>query len=127
MTSKERPLSPHIQIYRPQLTAVLSITHRLTGVGLAAGLLVLVYWLSSAAYGPEAYHKATALLGSGLGRVLLFAWSVALFYHLSNGIRHLLWDTGRGLEIAQVYRSGYAVLASTAILTILAWVVGLSG
>ncbi|MBF0094444.1 MAG: succinate dehydrogenase, cytochrome b556 subunit [Alphaproteobacteria bacterium] len=127
MTSKNRPLSPHVQIYRPQITSVLSITHRITGVGLAVGLLLLTYWLSSAAYGPEAYHKATAFLGSWFGQVLLFGWTVALFYHLTNGIRHLLWDTGRGLEIPQVYRSGRVVVASTVVLTVLAWAVGLSG
>ena len=127
MTRKNRPLSPHVQVYRPQLTSVMSITHRMSGLALAAGAVMLVFWLSSAAYGADMYHVFTGFLNSWLGRVLLFAWSAALFYHLSNGVRHLLWDMGCGLEIPQVYRSGYAVLAATAILTGLAWAVGLSG
>lgn len=126
MTPKNRPLSPHVQIYRPQLTSVLSITHRITGVALAVGLLLLVYWLSSAAYGPKTFAAAQAFLGSWFGRVLLFGWTFALFYHLSNGIRHLLWDAGRNFELAQVYRSGYVVIVAAAVLTLAAWVVGLS-
>lgn len=125
MTQRERPLSPHIQVYKKQLTSVMSITHRVTGVGLAVGTLMLVYWLSSAAYGPDVYLDAQAFIGSWFGQVLLFGWSVSLFYHLSNGIRHLLWDIGWGFELPRVYRSGYAVLAATAVLTAVAWIVGL--
>lgn len=125
MTQRERPLSPHIQVYKKQLTSVMSITHRITGVGLAVGTLMLVYWLSSAAYGPDVYLDAQAFIGSWLGQVLLFGWSVSLFYHLSNGMRHLLWDIGWGFELPQVYRSGYAVFAATAVLTAVAWIVGL--
>lgn len=125
MTQRERPLSPHIQVYKKQLTSVMSITHRITGVGLAVGTLMLVYWLSSAAYGPDVYLDAQAFIGSWFGQVLLFGWSVSLFYHLSNGIRHLLWDIGWGFELPRVYRSGYAVLAATAVLTAVAWIVGL--
>lgn len=120
-TSYKRPLSPHLQIYKPQLTALLSISHRATGVFLSLGTLVLVYWLMAAATGPEAYQQAQHLLGSSIGLLLLFAWSFSLFYHLCNGIRHLFWDAGYGFELKTVYRSGYLVLATTFILTLLAW------
>lgn len=125
MSSSDRPLSPHIQVYRPQLTSVLSILHRLTGVALAVGTLLLVYWLAAAALGPGAYEGARGFLGSWLGMVLLFGWSLALFYHLCNGVRHLAWDAGYGLSLVSTYGSGWAVLVATAALTLLAWIVGL--
>ena len=126
MSVQNRPLSPHLQVYRPQLTSVLSILHRATGVAVAAGTLLLVYWLASAAAGPEAYAGAQGFVGSPLGLILLFGWSVALFYHLCNGIRHLAWDAGFGFELPSVYRSGWAVVIGTAVLTLLAWIVGLT-
>jgi succinate dehydrogenase / fumarate reductase cytochrome b subunit len=126
MTIDPRPLSPHLQIYRWQLTSVLSILHRFTGIALTVGTLLLVWWLVAAANGPDAFESAQWFLGSWLGLLLLFGWSVALFYHLCNGIRHLWWDTGRGLELSGVYASGWAVLAGTAILTILAWIAGIA-
>ena len=94
----ERPLSPHLQIYRPQITSVLSITHRATGIVLSLGAVLLVVWLVSAASGPEAFDVAQACAGSWLGYIFLFGFSVCLFYHLLNGIRHLFWDTGHGLR-----------------------------
>lgn len=117
----KRPLSPHLQIYRPQLTSFMSITHRATGVFLSLGTLVLVYWLMAAATGPDAYQHAQTLLSSGIGLLLLFAWSFSLFYHLCNGIRHLFWDAGCGLEIKTVYFTGYLVLVATLLFTALAW------
>ena len=126
MAIDPRPLSPHLQIYRWQLTSVLSILHRVTGVALTVGTILLVWWLVAAANGPESFESAQWFLGSWLGLLLLFGWSVALFYHLCNGLRHLWWDTGSGLDLRSVYASGWAVLVGTAILTILAWVVGLS-
>ncbi len=126
MSTQNRPLSPHLQIYKPQITSVLSILHRITGVALAFGALLLVYWLVAAASGPEAFATAQAFFGGPLGLLLLFGWSVALFYHLCNGIRHLFWDAGLGFELPTVYRSGYLVVASTAILTLLAWIIGFS-
>ena len=125
MTSETRPLSPHLQVYRPQLTSVLSILHRLSGLALALGTILLVWWLTAAAAGPEAYAGMQDFLGSWLGLVLLFGWSLALFYHLCNGIRHLWWDTGRGFELPAVYAGGWAVVAATALLTAAAWIVGL--
>ena len=126
MAQSERPLSPHLQIYRPQLTSILSITHRAAGVALAVGTLLLVYWVVAAASGPEAYASAQRCIGSVLGRLCLFGWSVALFYHLCNGIRHLFWDAGYGFELKTAYASGYAVLAGTAVLTVLAWILAYS-
>ena len=126
MRSADRPISPHLQIYRWQLTSVLSILHRAAGVALSIGAIVLVWWLVAAASSPEAFDAVTEFLYSWLGLLLLFGWSVALFYHLCNGIRHLWWDTGRGLELGSVYAGGWAVLAATAVLTVLVWIVGLS-
>jgi succinate dehydrogenase / fumarate reductase cytochrome b subunit len=127
MTQAERPLSPHLQVYRWQLTSVLSILHRATGVGLSLGTVLLVCWLVAAAQGPEAYAGMQGFLRTWLGLLLLFGWSVALFYHLCNGIRHLWWDTGHGLELKSVYAGGWTVLAATAVLTAIAWLIGLSG
>ncbi|MCW8846844.1 MAG: succinate dehydrogenase, cytochrome b556 subunit [Gammaproteobacteria bacterium] len=121
MTTKNRPLSPHLQVYRWQITMVMSILHRATGIALALGSLVLVYWLASLASGPAAYADAQALLGSNLARVLLGCVSFAFFYHLSNGVRHLVWDTGRGFEISQLYRSGYLAVAASIVLTAGFW------
>jgi len=126
MRTDPRPLSPHLQIYRPQLTSVLSITHRATGVALSVGTLLLVWWLVAAANGPDSYDNVQRFLGSWIGLVLLFGWSVALFYHLCNGLRHLWWDTGRGLDLPSVYASGWAVLAATGLLTAIAWIAGIS-
>jgi len=126
MTGENRPLSPHLQVYQPQLTSVLSIMHRLTGIALGVGTLLLVYWLVSAASGPEAFASAQAFIGSVIGYLLLLGWSVSLFYHLANGIRHLFWDAGYGFELEHAYRSGWAVLIATAALTVLAWIIGLA-
>jgi succinate dehydrogenase / fumarate reductase cytochrome b subunit len=126
MISDPRPLSPHLQVYRWQLTSVLSILHRMSGIALSVGAILLVWWLGAAADGPEPYAKFQHFMGSWLGLLLLFGWSVALFYHLCNGIRHLWWDTGRGLELKSVYASGWTVVVATGVLTVVAWVAGLS-
>ncbi len=120
--STNRPLSPHLQVYRPQLTSVLSITHRATGVFLALGTPLLVWWFAAIAGGAESFVRAQAFFGSFFGRLLLFGWSLALFYHLCNGIRHLAWDIGEGFEIDTVYKSGWAVLVAAGVLTLLSWV-----
>lgn len=124
MSAENRPLSPHLQVYRPQLTSVLSFMHRFTGAGLAVGTLLLVYWLVAVASGPDAYETAQNLIGSFIGRLFLFGWTVALFYHLCNGIRHLVWDTGRALDLEGVYLGGWLVLIGTAALTLLSWIFG---
>jgi succinate dehydrogenase / fumarate reductase cytochrome b subunit len=126
VSDTQRPLSPHLQVYRPQLTSVLSILHRITGVALVVGSLVLVWWVVAAASGADYFAYVQGWIGSWLGYLLLFGWSVALFYHLCAGIRHLVWDAGYGFELDTVYKSGWAVVAATATLTVLAWVIGLS-
>ena len=124
MAGHPRPLSPHLQVYRPQLTSFTSILHRLTGIGLAVGLLYLVCWLVAAASGLEAFDRLQSFNGSIIGKLLLLGWSIAFFFHLLNGIRHLAWDAGWGFELPAAYKTGYAVLIGTAVLTILAWVIG---
>jgi len=121
MEKSQRPLSPHLQIYRPQLTSVLSITHRGTGIALFIGTLVLVYWLLAAASGAEAYASAQQLLGSWFGRIVLLGFSFSLFYHLCNGIRHLFWDVGLGFELKTTYASGTVVVIVSITMTVLAW------
>ena len=121
--ARNRPLSPHLQVYKPQSTSALSILHRITGGALVVGTVLLVYWLGAIAAGPEAYATAQAILGSFIGKVLLFGWSWALFYHLSNGIRHLFWDAGYGFELPTVYLSGKLTVVASFVLTILLWVV----
>ncbi len=121
MATSNRPLSPHLQIYRPQLTSVMSILHRATGVALTVGTLLLVYWLIAAASGAEAYEHAQSVLGSKLGLLFIFLWTWALFYHLCNGIRHLLWDAGYGFELDEVYKSGKVVAWASVVLTVVLW------
>jgi succinate dehydrogenase / fumarate reductase cytochrome b subunit len=125
MKSAPRPLSPHLQIYRWQLTSVLSILHRATGLALSVGTLLLVWWLVAAANGPEAYDRAQGFIGSPIGLLLLLGWSFALFYHLCNGIRHLMWDSGHGFDLRTTYQTGWAVVAASAGLTVVAWLLGL--
>ncbi len=124
MSSHERPLSPHLQVYRPQFTSVLSILHRLTGVALAFGTIMLVYWLLAAAAGEARYDEARALVGSWFGRLVLFGWSFALFYHLLNGIRHLFWDAGLGFDLKRALITGWAVVIGSVALTAIAWCAG---
>ncbi len=124
MPDRDRPLSPHLQVYRPQFTSLLSITHRMTGLALVVGSLLLLYWLVAIASGAAAYDTAQGLIGSVLGRLLLFGWSVALFYHLFNGIRHLCWDAGWLLELPALYRSGWVMLVATLTLTLISWIAG---
>jgi len=121
MAKTQRPLSPHLQVYRPQLTSVLSILHRATGIALTVGSILLVYWLTSLASGAESYAGALGFIGSWFGRLILFGFTIAMFYHLCNGIRHLFWDSGRGFEMDQVYRSGWMVLIATGVLTLATW------
>ncbi|HET7569851.1 MAG TPA: succinate dehydrogenase, cytochrome b556 subunit [Gammaproteobacteria bacterium] len=122
MATTNRPLAPHIQIYRPQLTSVLSFSHRVTGIALSAGSVLLVIWLITAAAGEQAFYPLQSFLGSWAGLALLFIWTYSLFYHLCNGIRHLLWDSVIGLELASVYLSGWIVVFASAILTAGAWI-----
>ena len=125
MPASKRPLSPHLLIYKPQLTSVLSIVHRGTGVALAVGLLLVVYWLMALATGPDAFGNAQIIMGSWIGNVILFGFTFALFYHLCNGIRHLFWDAGLGLDLKTVYTSGWSVLAASIVLSFVTWFVAL--
>ncbi len=119
----KRPISPFMfpTWYRFQLTSTLSIVHRLTGIALALGSILLAWWLVAVAAGGKLFVATHAVIASPVGLLLLFGWSIAFFYHLCNGIRHLIWDAGYGFELRDAYRSGYAVLAATALLTALAW------
>lgn len=119
-----RPLSPHLQVYRWQITMLTSILHRVTGVGLGVGTLLIAWWLIAAAAGPEAFDTAQAFLGSWFGRLILFGFTGALFYHLCNGIRHLCWDAGWGFTLPVMTKSGIAVFIAAGGLTVLAWVLG---
>lgn len=121
MSTHARPLSPHLQVYRFQITMLMSILHRATGVALAFGGLAFVLWLLALAAGPESFAAAQAILASLPGRLALLAFSAALIYHLLNGIRHMSWDAGKGLDIPSVYRSGYAVWGLTVALTAGLW------
>ena len=123
MATRERPLSPHLQVYRWQITMVMSILHRATGVGLVAGAFGLAWWLLAAARGGEHYARAAECLASPFGLFLLAGFSLALVYHLLNGIRHLLWDAGWGFEIPEFYASGWTVVALTVVFTLILWIV----
>ena len=129
MIRDNRPLSPDLQIYRPQLTSVLSITHRLTGIALSIGSPLLVCWLIAAAAGPSAYATLHGFLASWLGLFLLLGWTFSFFFHLCNGIRHLFWDAGYGFDLQTIYASGWVVVAISIGLTLSAWVisVGMKG
>lgn len=124
MKTQDRPLSPHLQIYRWQWTMLYSILHRMTGVGLAVGSLLLVWWLLALADGPDAFATAQGVIGSIVGQLLLFGWTWALMYHLGNGIRHLVWDAGYGFDLDVARLSGHAMAGITGALTILIWVAG---
>ena len=119
--ARQRPLSPHLQVYRPQLTSMMSITHRATGVALTTGTLVLAVWLVAVARGGEIYSMVAMILAHPLGQFVLFGYSAALIYHALNGVRHLSWDLGFGLTIPEVYRSGHIVLFLTFLLTACLW------
>ena len=121
-----RPLSPHLQIYRWPITMALSIGHRATGIALAAGTLLLVWWLVALAAGPQAFAAAQGFIGSWLGKLLLLGWSFSLFFHLVNGIRHLVWDTGHGYSIKAMNSSSWVIVAASVVLTVIAWVGGLA-
>ncbi len=120
-----RPLSPHLQVYTPQLTSILSIMNRVTGLAVSAGTVLLVWWLVAAASGPSAFATVQGFLGSPVGLFMLFGWTAALFYHFFGGLRHLAWDAGYGYDLPQTHASGWAVVIATVVATVLTWGVGL--
>lgn len=120
-----RPLSPHLSIYRPQLNSAMSIFHRVTGIALVPGGVLLVWWFLAAAAGPDAFAFADGLITSWLGGLLMLGMAAALWYHFFNGIRHLVWDTGAGLKVEDAMRSGMAALAATGVMTVLTLILAL--
>ncbi|MGD9920975.1 MAG: succinate dehydrogenase, cytochrome b556 subunit [Pseudorhodoplanes sp.] len=120
----ERPLSPHLGIYRPMLTMVMSITHRITGMALFFGTLLLTWWLLAAAAGPTAYAKVQAFMGSFIGLMILFGYTWTLIHHMLGGIRHLIWDTGRGFGPAEREWLTLATIVGSVGLTLVIWIVG---
>lgn len=118
-----RPLSPHLQIYKPQITSALSIFHRITGVALSVGTALLVWWLVAAATSDRAYDTVSWFMRSPVGYLVLFGWTVSLWYHFLAGVRHLMWDAGYGYDLPTVHLTGRAVLVGTAALTVLTWLV----
>lgn len=122
--SDRRPLSPHLQVWRWHLSMALSILHRVTGVGLYIGTALFAWWLVAAAIGPDQFDTAQEFFASWFGRLVLFGFTWALIHHALGGVRHLMWDTGRGLDLETVYWTGWATVAGSVILTILLWIVG---
>ncbi len=120
----ERPLSPHLQIYRPTLTMMMSIAHRISGAANAAGFILLVWWLVAIAAGPEAYAQVANVLASVPGQVLLFLFGWSLIHHMLGGIRHLIWDTGAGLDKTSIEVLAWLTIISSTVLTVLLWVAG---
>ena len=126
-STRERPLSPHLQIYRPQLTSTLSIIHRATGVALSVGAFAVAAWLYLLAGDAAGYADWRALLGTPLGCAAVFGFAWAMMYHLLNGIRHLAWDAGWGLDLKRTYQTGWAVVVLSFALTGLIWFASRSG
>jgi succinate dehydrogenase / fumarate reductase cytochrome b subunit len=122
---RERPLSPNIQIYRPQLTSVLSIANRITGVALSACAVVLVIWLVAAASGPDMYSQFQRTKGSWPGLMFLLASTFSFFLHFCGGIRHLVWDSVGAFELRQIYASGWLVVVASVVLTSASWLISL--
>lgn len=121
----QRPLSPHLQVYRPQITSVLSIMNRVTGLAASAGTLLFVWWLAAAATGPQAFDKVQWFIGSPFGLFMLFGWTASLFYHFFGGLRHLAWDAGWGFELGKTHMTGWAVIIGTVVCTLVAWLAAL--
>jgi succinate dehydrogenase / fumarate reductase cytochrome b subunit len=123
MANVERPLSPHLQIYRWPVTMATSILHRATGIALGVGSLLLAWWLLAAAAGPDYYAMVQAIMGSWLGRLVLFGFTWAVLYHLLSGLRHLVWDIGQGFSLPAANRASWLVIGGSVVLTVLAWIV----
>ena len=125
-TPVRRPLSPHLQVYRPQLTSVLSIMNRLSGIATSVGTLLMVWWLVASAGSSGGFATMQSVMGSWVGIVLLFGWTVGLVYHFVGGLRHLAWDAGYGFDPPHYNTSGWAVVIATGIGTVLIWAIGLA-
>lgn len=125
-TQTQRPLSPHLQIYRPMLTMMMSIVHRLTGAALYFGTLLVVWWLVALASGPDYFAFVQDIAGSWFGRLVLFGYTWALVHHAIGGMRHLIWDTGRGFDLELVEWMARLNLAGSAVITVVIWIIGYS-
>ena len=121
--NRPRPLSPHLQVYKPQLTSILSILHRGTGIVLSIGSIFLVSWILVLTLGESAYQIYSQLVNNWFGKLVIFGFTFGLFYHLSNGIRHLFWDAGYGYDLKDAYISGFAVIFSSLSLTLITWLI----
>lgn len=121
MLKQPRPLSPHLQIYKPQIGSVLSILHRFTGVYLSLGAYVLALWVGFLAFCQEGLTTLNLFFGTVFGQLLLMSWTLAFFYHLANGVRHLFWDIGVGYDLKTMKKTGWVVLAVACMLTLLVW------
>ena len=121
MDNTSRPLSPHLSVYRWPISMTLSILHRMTGVALSIGLIALVVWLESIAFGSDSYGMVTGWMDTGIGKLLLLGWSFAFFFHFANGIRHLFWDVGLGFELRQTNASAWFVVVATVLMTAAFW------
>jgi succinate dehydrogenase / fumarate reductase, cytochrome b subunit len=122
--TQNRPLSPHLSIYKQIPTMVMSIVHRFTGMALYAGTLLVAWWLVAAASGEAYFDWVNGIFGSFLGRLVLFGYTWALLHHLLGGIRHFIWDTGRGFDPKISTKMAWATIAGSSILTILVWIAG---
>ncbi len=120
---RARPLSPHLQIYKPMLTMMMSIAHRITGAALYFGMVLIAWWLIAAASGPNAYADFAAFCGTIIGRIILFGYTWALMHHLLGGIRHLIWDTLHGLEPADREMLAVSTIVGSVALTLVLWVI----
>lgn len=120
-----RPLSPHLQVYKPQITSVLSVCHRATGIALSVGTLLLTWWLVAASSSDGAYRTVSGFMRSPIGWLLMLGWVASLWYHFCAGLRHLAWDAGYGLDLPQVHATGRAVVIATCVLTVLTFVIGI--
>lgn len=119
--ARQRPLSPHLQIYTPHINMVMSIAHRITGAALYFGTLLLAWWLIAAATGPEYFAFVNSLFGTWIGKLVLFGYTWALMLHMLGGIRHLIWDTGRGFDLATVNVLSWSSLIGSILLTLAIW------
>lgn len=124
---RKRPVSPHISIYKPQISSVLSILHRITGVALTVGSIFIFWWLVAAASGPTCYNAFQGFITSWFGLLIMFGWSWAFFYHLCTGIRHLFWDMGYGFEIETMTKTGWLAVGSSFVLTLAVWSMYVAG
>lgn len=118
---KERPLSPHLTIYKPQISSTLSISHRITGVFLLFGAILFSWWVISIACGADVFSVTNKMLSTKTGLLLLFCWTASLYYHFLNGVRHLFWDVGLGFNLRNMTATGFTVIIGSLVLTIFSW------